>query len=76
MAEIRIYDRSEVTSSIQDFTTVNNIHTHLFCDSVAVDFEAIPLYNKIILGPETSKEVQKVTNEHMLHKTEKCAGKI
>ena len=33
---------------------------------VAVYFEATPLYNKIILGPATSKEVPKVTNKHML----------
>ena len=36
--------------------------------AVAVDFETIPLYNKIILESATSKEVRKVTNEHVLHK--------
>ena len=43
-----------------------------------MDFEAIPLYNKIILGPATPKEVRKVTNkhEHMLRQQKNVAGKI
>ena len=41
-----------------------------------MDFEAIPLYNKIILGPATPKEVRNVTNKHVLQKQKKCAGKI
>ena len=36
-----------------------------------MDFEAIPLYNKIILGPATSEEVQNVTNKHVLQKQKK-----
>ena len=33
-----------------------------------MDFEEIPLYNKIISGPSTTKEVRKVTNKHVLQK--------
>ena len=43
--------------------------------NVAVDFEAIPLYNKIILGSATLKEVQKVTNEHVLEKQKNVLGR-
>ena len=31
-----------------------------------MDFETIPLYNKIILGPATPTEVRNVTNKHIL----------
>ena len=41
-----------------------------------MDFEAIPLYNKIILGPATPKEVRNVTNKYVWQKQKKCAGKI
>ena len=41
-----------------------------------MDFEAIPLYNKIILGPATPTKVRKVTNKHVLQKQKKCDGKI
>ena len=41
-----------------------------------MDFEAIPLYDKIILGPAKPKEVRDVTNKHVLQKLKKCAGKI
>ena len=42
---------------------------------VAVDFEAIPLYNKIILEPATLKEVRKVTNKHVLQKQKNVLGR-
>ena len=41
-----------------------------------MDFETIPLYNKIILAPATSKEISIVTNKHVLQKQKKYAGKI
>ena len=41
-----------------------------------MDFEAIPRYNKIILGPATPKEGRNVMNKHVLQKQKKCAGKI
>ena len=41
-----------------------------------MDFEAIRLYNKIILGPATPKEIQNVMNKHVLQKQKKCAWKI
>ena len=37
-----------------------------------MNFEAIPLYNKIILGMETPKEVRNVTNKHVLQKQKMC----
>jgi len=40
-----------------------------------MDFEAIPLYNKIILGPATPKEVRKVTNKYVLQKQKIVLGK-
>ena len=40
-----------------------------------MDFEAIPLYNKIRLGPATLKEVRKVTNEHVLQKQKNVLGR-
>ena len=39
-----------------------------------MDFEAIPLYNKIILGPVTAKEVRNVTNKHVLQKQKNVLG--
>ena len=41
-----------------------------------MDFETIPLYNKIMLGPATPKEVRDVTNKHVLQKQKKWVGKI
>ena len=41
-----------------------------------VNFEAIPLYNKIILRPATPEEVRNVTNKHVLQKQKICAWKI
>ena len=41
-----------------------------------MDFETIPLYNKIILGPATTGEVRNVTKKHVLQKQKKWAGKI
>ena len=40
-----------------------------------MDLEAIPLYNKIILGLETLKEVRKVTNEYVLQKQKNVLGR-
>ena len=40
-----------------------------------MDFEAIPLYNKIILGLATPKEVRNVTNKHVLQKQKNVLGK-
>ena len=37
-----------------------------------MNFEATPLYNKIILGPATPKEIRKVTNKHVLQKQKMC----
>ena len=39
-----------------------------------MDFEAIPLYNKIILGPATPKEVRNVTNKQVLQKQKNLLG--
>ena len=36
-----------------------------------MNFEAIPLYSKIILGPAKSEEVRNVTNKHVLQKQKK-----
>ena len=41
-----------------------------------MDFEAIPLYNKIILGSTTPEEVRNVTNKHVLQKQKKFAWEI
>ena len=40
-----------------------------------MDFEAISLYNKIILGPATPKEVRNVTNKQVLQKQKNVLGK-
>ena len=40
-----------------------------------MDFEAIPLYNKIILQSTTPKYVRNVTNKHMLQKQKNVLGK-
>ena len=40
-----------------------------------MDFEAIPLYNKIILGPATPKKVHNVRNKHVLQKQKNVLGK-
>ena len=41
-----------------------------------MDFEDIPLYDKIILGPATPEEIRDVTNKHVLQKQKKCAWEI
>ena len=41
-----------------------------------MDFGAVVLYNKIILGPATPEEIRNVTNKHVLQKQKNCAGKI
>ena len=41
-----------------------------------MDFEAIPLYDKIVSGPVTSEEVRNVTNKHVSQKQKKFVGKI
>ena len=40
-----------------------------------MDFEAIPPYNKIILGPAISEEVRNVTNKHVLRKQKNVLGR-
>ena len=41
-----------------------------------MDFETKPLYNKMIVGPATPKEVRNVTNKHVLQKQKKYAWEI
>ena len=41
-----------------------------------MNFETIPLYNKIILGPVTPKEVLNVTNKHVLQKQKNMLGRV
>ena len=41
-----------------------------------MNFEAVPLYNKIILRLETPKKVRKVTDKHVLQKQKESVGKI
>ena len=40
-----------------------------------MDFDAIPVYNKIILGPATPEEVRNVTNKHVLQKQKNVLGR-
>ena len=40
-----------------------------------MDFDAIPLYNKIILEPATPKEIRNVTNNHVLQKQKNVLGR-
>ena len=40
-----------------------------------MDFEAIPLYNEIILGPTTPKAVRNVTNKHVAETEKNVLGK-
>ena len=58
------------------FDPIGEISTQIHETVIAVVFEAIPLYNKIVLTPATAKEVRKVTSEQVSRKNRKCAGKI
>ena len=40
-----------------------------------MDFEAIPLYNKIILRSATPEEARNVTNKHVLQKQKNVLGR-
>ena len=41
-----------------------------------MEFEGIPLYNKIILGPSTPKRSSESDEQTRVSETKKCVGKV